>query len=121
MRILGFSKKWDKLQRGEFTTFRFKRKDHDWNVGEVVQIVYKPRSKDRGILGVAEIINLEPRSVAPYTLGGPSNLDVSHREAVEDGFENVVEMVEWFEKTYGEERLTQEVMNKLTLRWVGRE
>jgi len=30
MRILGFSKKWDKLKDPEFTTFRFERKDKDW-------------------------------------------------------------------------------------------
>jgi len=35
MRILGVSKKWDKLQRPEWTTFRFARKDKDWYEGEI--------------------------------------------------------------------------------------
>jgi len=51
MRILGVSKKWDKLKNEMlFTTFRFPRKDRDWAVEEVVQLVYKPRSKEREIL-----------------------------------------------------------------------
>lgn len=40
MRILGFSKKWDKLNNGKFTTFRYPRKDslvgRDWHDGEVL-------------------------------------------------------------------------------------
>lgn len=54
MRILGFSKHWAKLDNPEFTTFRFPRKDKDWQIGETVKIVIKPRSKGGGeLLGLA--------------------------------------------------------------------
>ena len=105
MRILGFSKKWDKLLNDSFTTFRFARKDRDWDVGEMVQVVYKPRSKDREILGVAKIISKETR------LGCQDDA-----EAQEDGFIDARDMERWMVKTYGEAR-TWEPMNKLTLRW----
>ena len=121
MRILGFSEKLEKLNKKEFTSFRPRRKDRDWGVCEDVQVVYKPRSKNREVLGVAKIIEREPRFMASYMLGGQFAFNVSHLEAVEDGFENIVEMMKWFKKTYGEDCLTQKVMNKLTLRWVGRE
>jgi len=63
MRILGFSKKWAKLNNKLlFTTFRFPRKDKDWEIEEVVQIVYKPRSKEREPLGIARIIPNPPES-----------------------------------------------------------
>ena len=58
MRILGFSEKWAKLLEGTFTTFRLERRDTDWQVGEVVQVVYKPRRKGGGEkLGVAKIVD----------------------------------------------------------------
>lgn len=64
MRILGFSQKWHKLNNGIlFTTFRFPRKDKDWEIEEVVQIVYKPRSKQREPLGIARIIRKEPKDL----------------------------------------------------------
>ena len=63
MRILGFSRKWDKLKNDTFTTFRFERRDADWTVGEVVQVVYKPRTKGREILGVATIIGKDIRLI----------------------------------------------------------
>ena len=104
MRILGFTKKWDKLLNYSFTTFRFARKDKDWDVGEVVQVVYKPRSKNRDILGIAEIISKETR------LGCQDDA-----EAQEDGFIDARDMERWMVKTYGEAR-TWEPMNKLTLK-----
>ena len=111
MRILGFSKKWGKLRRGSFTTFRFPRKDKDWFVGEKVRVVFKPRSKDgREELGVAKIVNKELRDL--YRVG------VAEAEAINDGFENIEDMGEWLDKTYGR-RWLNEPMNKLTLKWVG--
>lgn len=109
MRILGFSRKWDKLKQGEFTTFRFPRRDRDWEVGEVVQVVYKPRRKEGGeSLGIAEIISKESR------LGAEDDA-----EAQADGFIGVRDMERWMVKTYGVSR-TWEPMNKLTLKWVKR-
>ncbi|KKN74755.1 hypothetical protein LCGC14_0387970 [marine sediment metagenome] len=103
MRILGFSKKWPKLNDIEFTTFRFTRKDRDWLAGENVQIVYKPRSKEREILGVARIKEKEFLKV----------WDITEYEAVVDGFNNALEMWQWLGKPKGYKRI-----NKLTLRWL---
>lgn len=111
MRILGVSKKWDKLQQEEFTTFRYPRKDKDWQIGELVQIVYKPRSKEREILGTASIVSKEPK---------PSFLYVTFREAINDGFPNLNAMENWLIKTHGLEKCNRESMNKLTLRWIAR-
>lgn len=115
MRILGFSKKWAKLQRDEFTTFRFTRRDRDWEVGEIVQVVYKPRSKEREILGVALIITKELRNVAP-DWGQGELLVITNEEAIMDGFANWGEMFDWLGKAHGLHRLATEPMNKLTLR-----
>lgn len=104
MRILGFSKKWGKLQQPEFTTFRFPRKDRDWVVGEKVQIVYKPRRKGGGErLGIARINYKEFVRVK----------DITEGEAIKDGFHNALEMWLWLKKPKG-----NEPMNKLTLRWI---
>jgi len=114
MRILGFSRKWDKLKNDTFTTFRFKRRDADWFVGEVVQVVYKPRSKKRDILGTAEIICKEPRGIVQeYNLDAPK---ITEQEAKEDGFTDFAEMYNWLAKAYGFEAVNTRPMNKLTLR-----
>ena len=117
MRILGFSKKWTKLQNKEFTTFRFPRRDADWAIGEVVQIVYKPRSKERETLGLAEIMDKELRNMTSYW--GEEGIQlVTNNEVIRDGFTNWEEMFDWLSKAYGLPRLATEPMNKLTLRWL---
>jgi len=108
LRILGFSKKWGKLNDIEFTTFRFPRKDRDWQVGEVVQIVYKPRSKEREVLGIAEIIAKENELLE----------HVTQREAIADGFMGWIDMLNWLLKSYPLAKLQEYPMNKLTLRWL---
>lgn len=109
MREIGFGQMWPKLQQVEFTTFRFCRKDRDWAVGEVVRVVFKPRSKQRKVLGTAEIVSKEPRFPPP----------VSEDEAIQDGFLGRGDMAYWIFKTHGD-RLLSEPMNKLTLRWIER-
>ena len=106
MRILSLSKKWDKLNQPEFTTFRFPRKDRDWDVGEEVQVFFKNRSPQREKLGEAVIIAKENRKYG-------ANTDT---EAQVDGFSDLRDMERWMIKTYGEAR-TFEPMNKLTLSW----
>ena len=61
MRIMGFQKQWvnqltgkPKLSEEEFTTFRWPRRDRDWEVGETVRVVMNPRTKERIPLGEAE-------------------------------------------------------------------
>ncbi len=126
MRVLGFSKKWSKLYQPEFTTFRFPRKDsdkgRDWKVGEQVQIVYHPRNKDREYLFNAEIINKEQRSFTPSSrYWNPPILEITDKEAIEDGFSSYSEMYSWMEKSHKttfNHPLTENTLNKLTLRRV---
>lgn len=110
-RVIGFTKKWDKLYTPEFTTFRFKRKDKPLEVGELVQIVYHPRSKDREIIGKALIKRIDAYCFRP-TIG---YLYPSDEDAIADGFDGLDEMIDWFTDTYGE-RINQETMFKITLK-----
>jgi len=127
MRILGFTKKWDKLKQAEFTTFRFPRKDKDWEVGEQVQIVYKPRSKEREMLGIAKIINKEARCMA-WDGSKLTEPKITNEEAIADGFADgetkyiksqlgYFFMWEFLWDYYSGVRLLNEPMNKLTLKW----
>jgi len=131
MRELGFSQKWGKLNNDIlFTTFRFPRKDKDWQIEEVVKIVYKPRSKQREVLGVARIIRKEPKDLNKqfhYYLGGyyqPNTLDtITPDEAENDGFTGMhgggdtEKMKRFFLDTYGYSKC-KEPINKLTLYWL---
>ena len=117
MRILGVSKEWDKLKQPFFTTFRFPRKDKDWQVGEGVQIVLHPRSKNRKYLGIAEITNKELLIISTIVYISFCR-HVTNDEAVADGFKDIYDMVAWFHKIYPQRSL--EPMNKLTLKWRSR-
>ena len=110
MRIMGFAVKWPKLRRPIFTTFRLPRKDKDWYIGERVQIVYHPRSKDREILGEAVIVNVEARSFNPAM--APK---ITNDEAIADGFDNTNAMWVWLEKAHGH-FYASTVFNKITLK-----
>ena len=140
MRILGFSKKWDKLNKSwyerdyhTFTTFRYPRRDSDWEVEEVVQVVYEPRSKEREFLGIARIIRKQPKDLDKrfrYYTGGwlePNTPDtITPVEAEDDGFTGIhgggdlAKMRQFFIDTYGYSKC-KEPMNKLTLYWVKEE
>lgn len=128
MRIISFCKYWDKLQNKEFTTFRFPRKDKDWYVGEIVQVYYKNRSKQRQALGTAEILSKEFRAMARYgdKTGYPC---ITNDEAIADGFPDAIDaygnhksgyffMWEFLWDNYRFKRLSNEPMNKLTLVWI---
>ena len=130
MRILGFSKKWDKLYNPIlFTTFRYPRRDRDWEVEEVVQVVFKPRTKDREPLGIARIIRIKEKDMGNewrYGFGmpvrPPNTPDmISPDEAKEDGFTgqhgggDVRAMID-FIKDYSRGN----IVNKLTLYWIER-
>lgn len=125
MRILGFSKKWDKLNRLEFTTFRFARNDKDWQINEQVKIKIKPRSKGGGtLLGIAKIINKETRRIDHFRASPsiPYSGFVTEEEAMTDGFVNAKEMLDWLDKSYhyDDRWVFGEPMNKLTLQWIQR-
>jgi len=118
MRIMGFEKEWTKLRDDTFTTFRFERKDKDWITGESVQIIIKPRSKDRKYKGIALIIFKELRSPdAEFLIKNiPS---ISDEEAIRDGFEDYEDMLNWLIKVYGyTDKLMFKPISKLTLRWL---
>lgn len=115
MRIMGFQKHWinhttgkPKLSEPWFTTFRFPRADNDWQVEEVVQIVLKPRTKERIILGEARIIRKEPRLV----------FQISEEEANLDGFGTVQAMRDFLIED--PKYLRGQNPNRLTLTWVRR-
>lgn len=108
MRILTVSEMWDKLKQDTFTTFRFARKDRDWEIGEKVKVVYKSRSPKRKELGIAEIVGKESRRIRE---------DVTGAEAKEDGFQSISDMAIWLRKRYGD-RIDEEAMNRLTLKWI---
>ena len=121
MRILGVSEGWPKLEKPEFTTFRFARKDRDWQVGEMVQVVYRPRSKDREVLGTARIMGKEARCMA-WRGSELTEPKVTEEEAETDGFgppgkEAYFAMWRWLWGVYGGRRVVDEPMNKLVLHW----
>ena len=132
MRILGFSTKWRKLNQDVFTTFRFPRKDRDWEVEEVVQIVYKPRSKEREILGIARIIRKQEKDLGkrwsyfPHP-SSPNTPDmVTPNEAEEDGFTgmhgggDIDKMLDFLRGSSSYEQFYRVgKVNKLTLYWLG--
>ncbi len=114
MRILGMAERFDKLKKPRFIDFRLRRRDKDWQVGEIVQVVYKARSKQREVLGIARIISIELKHF--YT-PSPQGRRITYQEAQRDGFDSEEAMEKWFLKTHGP-RVRQEPLNKLTLEWV---
>lgn len=135
MRILGFSKKWPKLNKPwfardihTFTTFRYPRRDRDWQVEEVVQVVEKPRTKERKELGIARIIRIERKDMSKncysfyhYADAMKDSEIILTSEAEEDGFTrrhgggDVRAMIE-FIKDWSR----GDIINKLTLYWIER-
>lgn len=139
MRILGFSKMWPKLNKQwfalnplTFTTFRYPRRDKDWEVEEVVQVVYKPRSKEREPLGVARIIRKQEKDMSrDWTYyprpNCPNTPDmISPSEAKEDGFDSmhgggdVEKLLKWLRESSPERYFREKIVNKLTLYWIER-
>ena len=112
MRIISFTKMWDKLKQPEFTTFRFPRKDKDWQEGETIQVFCRNRSPNREKLGEALIVGKESK------ITGRPETDITDEEAIADGFTDARDMEQWLIQTYGIRRVAQESMNKLTLRWI---
>ncbi len=109
MRILSFSKKWDKLSKPEFTTFRITRRDKDWYVPELVQVVIKTRSKERQPLGIAEISQKNITCLK----------DITEIEAMADGFDSAFAMWLWMKEAHKGIAPTTP-LNKLTISWIRR-
>ncbi len=96
-----------------------------------MQIVYKPRSKDREPLGIARIIRKQPKDLnkrwnyyAPFTMPNTPDM-ITPSEAEEDGFTGMhgggdtEKMRRFFIDTYGWSKC-KEPINKLTLYWIER-
>ena len=118
---MGFQKQWinqvtqqPKMASDSFTTFRFPRKDRDWEVGEVIQIVMNPRTKKRIPLGEAMIVTKEPRSL----IGGKAH-SITNDEARLDGFRLATELVDFLLKGKPIQYWASHP-NRLTLRWLKR-
>ena len=110
MRILGFSKKWGKLNNDEFTTFRWRRKDaekgRDWHNREILKIVYHPRHEHE-VLGIAQVISKESKQCQMIT----------DEEAIADGFQDTGEMMDFLNPPAP---AGMQIINKLTLKWIER-
>lgn len=121
MRILAVKEKWDKLKQPLWTTFRLERRDRDWQVGEVVQVIYKPRRKGGGEkLGIAKIVDKARRYlVHPLYTERAFYYEQAVKEALEDGFNSYEAMFDWLWEAHGED-LFKRPLNKLTLQWVER-
>lgn len=133
MRILGFSRKWQKLTDDIlFTTFRYPRRDKDWQVEEVVQIVYKPRTKERKILGIARIIRKQEKDTTKKWSYYPSSRSpntpdmITPQEAYEDGFSgmhgggDIKKLLQWLREANPGRYFGEPIVNKLTLYWIER-
>lgn len=115
MRILGFEQHWGKLDHqldDLFSTFRYPRRDKDWQRGERVNVVVKPRTKGRQCLGLAKIINICP--VHPE--------DITDEMAQMDGFTDAQEMLNYLAHQYAKDErwLSRKPINQLLLAWLYR-
>jgi len=137
MRILSFSERWTKLNKSwfepnllTFTTFRYPRRDKDWEVEEVVKIVYKTRSPNREELGMARIIRKDEKNTEKrwsyYPLPSfPNTPDmITPEEAKEDGFTgmhgggDVEKLLDWLRESAGIRFYREHIVHKLTLYWI---
>ncbi len=117
MRVLGFSKvDWrnyethqdSKMLQPEFTTWRWPRKDRDWELGEHVQVVIRPRIPQRLILGEAVIVTIESKD----------SYLITEREARVDGFEGQGALTLYLMKERYARKIDRNLNpHKLTLRW----
>ena len=104
MRIMSFTKPWPKLTKPSFTTFRLQRRDKDYQLNERVKVVLHARTRHRMVMGSADIIGKEEVDLNQIT----------EVEAMEDGFDNAEQMIEWLRLAHGS-RLGQVPLHKLTL------
>ena len=117
MRVLGFSKLWLQLAQPTFTTFRYPRRDKDWCAGEQIQIVFDKRGSDHSILGIAEIVKVNPRCLAMHKCNCGYR-KISDGEAKIDGFKSKYAMWHWWEETYKDtDRWPDYHPNRISLVW----
>ena len=118
MRILGFqtidwedyTKKRRKLAGLSFTTFRLPRKDKQIFVGEILQVVVKPRTKGRLYLGEARVLSIEEKHNQEY-----GDTGISDTEAQKDGLEDSWKLRHYLFHRRG---ATPPLAYKITLEWI---
>lgn len=131
MRILGFSKRWPKLNNPIFfTTFRYTRRDRDWEVEEVVQVVFKPRTKQREPLGIARIIRKQDKDTSKkfYIFAGTDKSPdvITPEDAYADGFSamhgggDINKLLDWLRESAGMRFYREPIVHKLTIYWIER-
>lgn len=116
MRIFGFQRiDWQdfnllrpKMLAPTFSTWRWPRKDKDWQPGEIVQVVIKPRLPLRVVLGCAKIVTVESRG----------SWSITDQEAQADGFVSAF----WLNAYLCDEQRSRQIPittkpNKLMLEW----
>jgi hypothetical protein len=125
MRIIGFEKDdWqsyyrnggscDKMSRPEFTTFRWPRRDNkDYQMGELLQVVIKPRSEARKPLGIVAVVGRE--ELDPYWKEG----GITDEMARQDGFFYATELVTYLYKKRDYRNYPPKVY-RYTLIWIYR-
>jgi len=131
MREMWVKEKWRRADDEVlFSNYQFPRKDRDWNLEEVVRIVYNPITKDRTVMGIARIIRIQPKDLKrtwqfyPYP-NYPNTPDmITPTDAEEDGFTGMhgggdtKKMESYYRKKYGWSRCEREPINKITLYWI---
>jgi hypothetical protein len=119
MRIISFTKHWDKLKTPTFSTFRYPY----WQEGWYVQVFYKNRNPvERQKLGEAKIIKVETVELDPtyvFSSFEKALRYITEQEAIEDGFTGIQDMLKWMRKIYGSGFISR--MDKITLQWTKHE
>ena len=125
MRHIGFFRHWvdynterDLFDEDEFTTLRAPRKQ-PLEVGESLIIMFKPMSMDSKLLGLAEVIKLEPRALSAQCAADSKVSQLTTLEVRGLGFPDSAELWHFITKLLG--KATMEPMELITLRWIKRE
>lgn len=117
MRILGFSRiDWQnfdthgpKMVALKFSTWRWARRDTDWYMGELVQVVLKPRSNERVVLGTAGLSSVQPREL----------YSITDEEARADGFGQSWELRSYLStERYRRKLKYGHTLNKIVVEWL---
>jgi hypothetical protein len=105
-----------KMSRDEFTTFRWPRRDSkNYRVGELLQVVIKPRSNQRRPMGVVVVVKQE--ELRSFWSGGNCITDEMARQ---DGFRYATELVCYLNKERPSPSQRPAIVYRYTLKWIYR-
>ena len=91
MPALSFTVMRDKLLNGTKSQTIRKRRKTPLKVGDKLYIYWKMRTKECKLLGMSEVVSIKTKLLS----------DVTHEEAIADGFSCRDELWRWFSKKYG--------------------